>query len=176
MICVLCIAWTWSAVTESAQICTPLRQYCHVSNVHPAGLLPVQEVLFMPDTYRCESKYQNLIAFDADVSLLTRVLRGAGANDADTLEMRLAQKALETAEGETINKPVMTFIGKVRSACARMYLITAPQCDAAARDVSPECAHSPWHAIVSPTQLCHSRTPPYCSLLYIYCCLTRAAA
>mmetsp|Transcript_25710 Transcript_25710/g.56021 ORF Transcript_25710/g.56021 Transcript_25710/m.56021 type:complete len:319 (+) Transcript_25710:108-1064(+) len=71
------------------------------------------EVLFETSTYKCQSKHFNLIAFSADVGLLLRVLRGAGTNDADTLEVKLSQKTLpaETA-GETRSIPYLTFTGR----------------------------------------------------------------
>lgn len=49
--------------------------------------LLIQEVLFEPNTYTCESRHNNLIAFQFEVGLLRRVLQAAGANDADSLEV-----------------------------------------------------------------------------------------
>ena len=47
----------------------------------------LQEVLFEPNTYICDSRHNNLIAFQLEVGLLRRVLQAAGANDADSLEV-----------------------------------------------------------------------------------------
>ncbi len=49
--------------------------------------IPLQEVLFEPSTYTCDSRHHNLIAFQLEVGLLRRVLQAAGANDADSLEV-----------------------------------------------------------------------------------------
>ena len=47
----------------------------------------LQEVLFEPNTYICDSRHNNLIAFQLEVGLLRRVLQAAGAHDADSLEV-----------------------------------------------------------------------------------------
>ena len=44
-------------------------------------------MLFEPDTYTCDSRHLNLIAFEFEVALLRRVLQAAGANDNDSLEV-----------------------------------------------------------------------------------------
>lgn len=54
------------------------------SDGHPFLL---QEVLFEPNTYICDSRHSNLIAFQLEVGLLRRVLQAAGAHDADSLEV-----------------------------------------------------------------------------------------
>ena len=46
-----------------------------------------QDVLFEPGTYTCDSRHQNLIAFQFELGLLRRVLHAAGANDAESLEV-----------------------------------------------------------------------------------------
>ena len=50
-------------------------------------LIFVQEVLFEPSAYTCDSRHKNLIAFQFDLALLRRVLQAAEANDADTVEV-----------------------------------------------------------------------------------------
>lgn len=47
----------------------------------------VQDILFEPNTYICDSRHKNLIAFQLEVGLLRRVLQAAGAHDADSLEV-----------------------------------------------------------------------------------------
>lgn len=47
----------------------------------------IQDVLFEPGTYTCDSRHQNLIAFQFEPGLLRRVLHAAGANDAESLEV-----------------------------------------------------------------------------------------
>ena len=49
----------------------------------------IQDVLFEPNTYTCDSRHENLIAFQFDLGLLRRVLQAAGANDAESLEVSL---------------------------------------------------------------------------------------
>ena len=49
-----------------------------------------QDVLFEPGTYTCDSRHQNLIAFQFELGLLRRVLHAAGANDAESLEVCLS--------------------------------------------------------------------------------------
>ncbi len=47
----------------------------------------LQDVLFETNMYTCDSRHQNLIAFQFELPLLRRVLQAAGANDAESLEV-----------------------------------------------------------------------------------------
>ena len=80
------------------------------------ALLMLQDVLFDPTTYKCQSKHHNLIAVSVDVGLLLRVLRGACANNSECLEVKLTQRAVAVAGGgdETQSKPFLSFQGRVR--------------------------------------------------------------
>lgn len=74
----------------------------------------LQEVLFDQESYKLQSKHFNLIAFQCDVALLVRVLRGAGANDADVLEVKLTQRSVAVpGEAQEVSKPFLLFTGKV---------------------------------------------------------------
>ena len=75
--------------------------------------LSMQGVLFEPETYRTISKNHNLIAFAFEVPLLLRVLKAAGNNAADSLEVKLAMRTL--AGGPTqqpVSRPYLTFASK----------------------------------------------------------------
>ncbi|GLC37867.1 hypothetical protein PLESTM_000656400 [Pleodorina starrii] len=50
------------------------------------------ETLFDPDSYRCQSKHFNLIAFQVEVGLLLRVLKGAAATNADLVDVKLTMR------------------------------------------------------------------------------------
>jgi hypothetical protein len=126
-----------------------------------------QETLFDLDTYRCQSKHHNLIAFQArrgaiwvgpltplcqttrpwyaisccwasprhsqtppssclrpsvpalqaEVGLLLRVLKGAAATNAHSLELKLTIRAVPSAAGGSQNKPFLCFTAVVRSQC-----------------------------------------------------------
>jgi len=75
-------------------------------------------VLFDAHQYKCQSKHCNLIAFTVDAALLLRVLRSAGANNADTLEVRLTQRSMQGAPTPDTSapppppKPFLTFTGR----------------------------------------------------------------
>ncbi|KAK9829193.1 hypothetical protein WJX72_004433 [[Myrmecia] bisecta] len=69
------------------------------------------DVLFEPDTYRVQSRHNNLIAFSFDLALLSRVLRAAAQNDADMLEMKLAMRSVPVSGGaQPVAKPFLTFV------------------------------------------------------------------
>ena len=75
----------------------------------------LQDVLFDRDSYKLESKHSNLVALSVDVGLLLRVLRGAAANDADALDVKLTEKAVAVAGSEEPQlKPFLTFNARVR--------------------------------------------------------------
>ncbi|BDA43309.1 hypothetical protein COCOBI_04-3210 [Coccomyxa sp. Obi] len=68
------------------------------------------DILFEPNTYTCDSRHHNLIAFQLEVGLLRRVLQAAGAHDADSLEVKLAMRAVPTgANTAPVSKPFLTF-------------------------------------------------------------------
>lgn len=70
----------------------------------------MQDATFEPNSLRLESKHHNLIAFQLDLALLSRVLRAAGANDADVLEVKLAMRNVASGpEGATHARPFLTF-------------------------------------------------------------------
>eukprot|EP00983_Pelagomonas_calceolata_P059390 1145905-Pelagomonas_calceolata.AAC.3 len=73
-----------------------------------------QDVLFHPETYSICSKHYNLIAFNVELGLLLRVLRAAGANQAELLEVKLTQKAAPGAATSTPveSRPYLTFTGR----------------------------------------------------------------
>jgi len=79
-----------------------------------------QDVLFSPATYSICSKHHNLIAFNVELGLLLRVLRAAGANEAELLEVKLTQKpAPGSALGQSTpaeSRPYLTFTGRVSAA------------------------------------------------------------
>ena len=57
-------------------------------------------VLFEEEGFKCQSRYNNEIAFSVDIALLLKVLRAAVGHDADALEMRLAMRSIPCAAGE----------------------------------------------------------------------------
>lgn len=70
----------------------------------------MQEAIFEANSLRLESKHHNLIAFGLELALLSRVLRAAGANDADLLEVKLALKNVPSGtDGATHSRPFLTF-------------------------------------------------------------------
>ncbi|KAF5831845.1 DNA damage checkpoint protein [Dunaliella salina] len=73
-----------------------------------------KDVLFHPETYSICSKHYNLIAFNVELGLLLRVLRAAGANQAELLEVKLTQKAAPAAAASTPveSRPYLTFTGR----------------------------------------------------------------
>jgi HUS1 checkpoint protein len=77
-----------------------------------------QSVLFDELTYKCESKHNNLIAFQVDVGLLLRVFRSATANcqfGEGTIEVKLSQRNVAGAVGgDGQAKPFLTFTARVR--------------------------------------------------------------
>ncbi|KAL4425766.1 hypothetical protein ABPG75_009782 [Micractinium tetrahymenae] len=54
-------------------------------------------VLFEEEGFKCQSRYENQIAFSVDITLLLKVLRSAVGHDADALEMKLAMRSLPCA-------------------------------------------------------------------------------
>ena len=84
----------------------------------PAHTPPVphalQGVLFNEGSYVVKSRHYNLIAFSVDISMLLKVLSSAGVNDADLLEVKLTQKAIQIPGTEDReNKPFLSFQAKV---------------------------------------------------------------
>ncbi len=73
-----------------------------------------QDTLFEPGSYRCQSKHHDLIAFTADVGLLLRVLKGAAANAADSVEVKLTIRQVADAVGAATSKPFLCFTATVR--------------------------------------------------------------
>jgi HUS1 checkpoint protein len=72
--------------------------------------------LFHPDTYSISSKHHNLIAFQVELGLLMRVLRGAGANEVEVLDVKLTQKASPGAAAGAFpseTQPYLTFTARV---------------------------------------------------------------
>lgn len=58
-----------------------------------------------------------MIGFAVDLGLLAKALQGAVANDADSVDMKLTQKAVllpGAEEGETENKPFLCITSRVR--------------------------------------------------------------
>ena len=69
--------------------------------------------MFEPETYRTISKKDNLIAFVFEIPLLLRVLKAAGNNAADSLEVKLAMRTLSTGPStQPISRPYLTFASK----------------------------------------------------------------
>ena len=56
-------------------------------------------VLFEEEGFKCQSRYDNQIAFSLDIALLLKVLRSAVGHDADGREMQLAMRSLPCAAG-----------------------------------------------------------------------------
>lgn len=56
-------------------------------------------MLFEEEDFRCQSRYNNHIAFSLDIPLLLKVLRAAVGHDADALEMKLAMRSIPCATG-----------------------------------------------------------------------------
>ncbi|CAK0780782.1 hypothetical protein CVIRNUC_005173 [Coccomyxa viridis] len=68
------------------------------------------DVLFEPNSYTCDSRHQNLIAFQFELALLRRVLQAAGANDAESLEVKLTMRSVPMPGGApSVPKPFLTF-------------------------------------------------------------------
>ena len=75
--------------------------------------MAAQEAIFEPDTLKVQSKHHNLIAFTLDLALLSRVLRAAGANDADVLEVKLAMRNVASGpDGANQARPFLTFTSR----------------------------------------------------------------
>ncbi len=73
----------------------------------------VQEAIFETDSVRVQSKHHDLIAFSLDLALLSRVLRAAGANDADLLEVKLAMCNVASGpNGAMQSRPFLTFTSR----------------------------------------------------------------
>ena len=69
--------------------------------------------MFEPETYRTISKKENLIAFVFEIPLLLRVLKAAGNNAADSLEVKLAMRTLSTGPStQPVSRPYLTFASK----------------------------------------------------------------
>ncbi|KAL0029993.1 hypothetical protein WJX77_012183 [Trebouxia sp. C0004] len=70
-------------------------------------------VLFEPETYKTISKNHNLIAFVFEVPLLLRVLKAAGNNAADSLEVKLAMRTMSGGPScQSVSRPYLTFASK----------------------------------------------------------------
>lgn len=70
----------------------------------------VQDTLFDPLTYKCQSRANNQIAFKFDVALLQRVLKAAIANAADSTEMKLAMRTPPPGgDAAPVAKPTLSF-------------------------------------------------------------------
>ncbi|GIL98554.1 hypothetical protein Vretimale_3914 [Volvox reticuliferus] len=67
------------------------------------------ETLFDVDTYRCQSKHFNLIAFQVEVGLLLRVLKGAAATNSEMVEVKLTTRQVPGPAGEPQSKPFLSF-------------------------------------------------------------------
>ena len=73
----------------------------------------LQGVLFEPETYKTISKNHNLIAFVFEVPLLLRVLKAAGNNAADSLEVKLAMRTMSGGpSSQSVSRPYLTFASK----------------------------------------------------------------
>ena len=76
-----------------------------------------KDLVFEQDSYLCQSKHKNLIAFDYELKLLERVLHGASANQADALELRLSVRHIPDRSGRDggggdTTKPFLTFASR----------------------------------------------------------------
>ncbi|KXZ52749.1 hypothetical protein GPECTOR_8g140 [Gonium pectorale] len=67
------------------------------------------ETLFDANTYRCQSKQYNLIAFQVEVGLLLRVLKGAAATNADVVDVKLTTRQVAGPAGDLQTKPFLSF-------------------------------------------------------------------
>ncbi|KAG2453525.1 hypothetical protein HYH02_001745 [Chlamydomonas schloesseri] len=67
------------------------------------------ETLFDTATYRCQSKHYNLIAFQVEVGLLLRVLKGAAATNAHVVDVKLTIRQVTGPAGEPTSKPFLSF-------------------------------------------------------------------
>jgi HUS1 checkpoint protein len=65
-------------------------------------------VLFEPGTYRCQSSYQDTVAFDFDVSLALKVLRSAASHGAATVDVKLTNAPLSSTATPTL-QPALRF-------------------------------------------------------------------
>ena len=84
-----------------------MRHQCTLPSVQMQG------VLFEPETYRTISKNHNRIAFVFEIPLMLRVLKAAGNNAADSLEVKLAMRTLSTGpSSQPISRPYLTFASK----------------------------------------------------------------
>lgn len=63
-------------------------------------------VLFLPDTYTLQAIHNNMIAFECEIPLLTRVFKSAFSNDLHTLDVRLVQRTLPEGPGP---RPFLSF-------------------------------------------------------------------
>ncbi|PRW59440.1 DNA damage checkpoint isoform A [Chlorella sorokiniana] len=67
-------------------------------------------VLFEEEGFKCQSRYNNQIAFSVDIALLLKVLRSAVGHDADALEMKLAMRSLPCAtDAAPQQRPTLAF-------------------------------------------------------------------
>lgn len=67
---------------------------------HPPSLrAALQAVLFEEEGFKCQSRYDNRIAFALDLPLLLKVLRAAVSHDADALHVKLAMRSIHSAPG-----------------------------------------------------------------------------
>ena len=86
------MTFKWLKPRNGPKTCTdnrPSTQASESRSPHLALWL-LQEILFDPQSYKCESRHKNLVAFTFDVTLMLRVLRSAHVNSADLLEVIFA--------------------------------------------------------------------------------------
>ncbi|KAG2498935.1 hypothetical protein HYH03_003125 [Edaphochlamys debaryana] len=102
--------------------------------------------LFSPDTYRCQSKHCNLIAFQVQVELLLRVLKGAAATNSDVVEVKLTNRTVTNPAGESTARPFLCFTATGPSTTVtqdvpigRPYSASDVQALVAAKDVGSYC-------------------------------------
>lgn len=71
-------------------------------------------MLFQQDSLRLQSRHLNLIAFAVDVALLLKALRSATSNDAETVDVKLTQKAVVLPGSSDLDdKPFLCFTARV---------------------------------------------------------------
>lgn len=117
----------------------------NTDGVHSTAKL-ASDTLFEPGSYRCQSKHHDLIAFTADVGLLLRVLKGAAANAADSVEVKLTIRQVADAAGAATNKPFLCFTATGPSLhvvqdvpISKPYNMAELEQLVAAKDVGPYC-------------------------------------
>ncbi|GIL70826.1 hypothetical protein Vretifemale_1517 [Volvox reticuliferus] len=104
------------------------------------------ETLFDVDTYRCQSKHFNLIAFQVEVGLLLRVLKGAAATNSEMVEVKLTTRQVPGPAGEPQSKPFLSFTAVGASTTvvqdvpiSKPYMASEVQSLVVAKDVGAFC-------------------------------------